>query len=122
MTTVDINMSKWKPLINELAHEGARALAEQVNNDTQDLVPKAEGTLRNSMSIVDDEHNSRFISWSTPYAAYQYYGVRANGSHRVKSYTTPRTCALWTDVAKGKYMSDWVTVVRNAITQYLMTH
>lgn len=35
------------------------------------------------------------ITYLQPYARYQYYGVRADGTHEVKNYTTPGTGKYW---------------------------
>ena len=53
-------------------------------------VPKDEGNLR---TIVDVESNS--ITYESPYARYQYYGMRDDGTHVVKNYTTPGTGPYW---------------------------
>jgi len=53
-------------------------------------VPKDEGNLR---TIVDIENNS--ITYESPYALYQYYGMRDDGTHVVKNYTTPGTGPYW---------------------------
>lgn len=53
-------------------------------------VPMDEGNLR---TIVDVQPNS--ITYESPYARYQYYGVREDGTHQVKNYTTPGTGPYW---------------------------
>lgn len=53
-------------------------------------VPMDEGNLR---TIVDIQPTS--ITYESPYARYQYYGMRADGSHKVKNYTTPGTGPYW---------------------------
>lgn len=53
-------------------------------------VPKDEGNLR---TIVDiDDHS---ITYESPYARYQYYGMREDGTHKVRNYTTPGTGPKW---------------------------
>ena len=53
-------------------------------------VPYDEGDLR---TIVDIQPNS--ITYEMPYARYQYYGIREDGTHRVQNYTTPGTGPYW---------------------------
>lgn len=53
-------------------------------------VPKRNGDLR---TIVDLRTNS--ITYQSPYASYQYYGERQDGSHKVSNYTTPGTGPYW---------------------------
>ena len=54
------------------------------------FVPMDTGDLR---TIVDIKSDS--ITYESPYAKYQYYGVREDGTHRVKNYTTPGTGTYW---------------------------
>ena len=53
-------------------------------------VPMDKGDLRTNVLIGDD-----FVMYESPYARYQYFGVREDGSHKVKHYTTPNTGAYW---------------------------
>lgn len=53
-------------------------------------VPKDEGILRSNVSISADS-----ITYKSPYASYQYYGEREDGSHKVRTYTTPGTGPYW---------------------------
>lgn len=53
-------------------------------------VPKDEGILRSNVSISADS-----ITYKSPYASYQYYGVRKDGTHKVQTYTTPGTGPYW---------------------------
>ena len=53
-------------------------------------VPKDEGILRTTVSIKADT-----ITYQSPYASYQYYGVREDGSHKVVNYTTAGTGPYW---------------------------
>ncbi len=53
-------------------------------------VPMDEGNLR---TIVDI--NPTYIVYEQPYARYQYYGMRDDGTHVVKHYTTPGTGTYW---------------------------
>ena len=53
-------------------------------------IPKNEGNLRINHTIYDDK-----IVYESPYARYQYYGVREDGTHKVENYTTPGTGPYW---------------------------
>ena len=53
-------------------------------------VPKDEGNLRTNVSIMADS-----ITYESPYAKYQYRGMREDGSRVVKNYTTPGTGPYW---------------------------
>lgn len=54
------------------------------------FVPRKEGNLR---LIVDVQADS--ITYESPYARYQYYGQREDGSHKVINYTTGGTGPYW---------------------------
>ena len=55
-------------------------------------VPMDKGLLR---TIVDIDN--QYITYMSPYASYQYYGQREDGSHKVNpdNYTTPGTGTYW---------------------------
>lgn len=73
-------------------------------------VPKDEGNLR---TIVDIQPNS--ITYESPYARYQYYGEREDGSHKVINYTTPGTGPYWDKRMVSSEMQDVVKEVQNYI-------
>lgn len=53
-------------------------------------VPMDFGDLRTNVDIGDD-----YITYESPYARYQYYGIRQDGTHEVENYTTPGTGPYW---------------------------
>lgn len=53
-------------------------------------VPMDEGNLRAIVDVQTDK-----IIYESPYAQYQYHGMRYDGSHVVKQYTTPGTGPYW---------------------------
>ncbi len=53
-------------------------------------VPMDEGNLRTNNDIQPST-----ITYESPYARYQYYGVREDGTHQVQHYTTPGTGPYW---------------------------
>lgn len=65
-------------------------LVETCYKKMDKYVPKDEGNLR---TIVDITSHS--ITYESPYARYQYYGVREDGTHKVKHYTTAGTGTYW---------------------------
>jgi len=52
-----------------------------------------QGDTGNLRTIVDIQPDS--ITYESNYARYQYYGVREDGTHQVKNYTTPGTGPYW---------------------------
>jgi hypothetical protein len=75
-------------------------------------VPKDSGDLR---TIVDINSNS--ITYEMPYARYQYYGVRGDGTHQVnpENYTTPGTGPYWDKRMVSAEMQDVVKEVQDYI-------
>ena len=53
-------------------------------------VPMDEGNLRINANIQSDS-----ITYESPYARYQYHGMREDGTHVVKNYTTAGTGPYW---------------------------
>ena len=53
-------------------------------------VPMDEGDLRTTVDIQPN-----YIVYEMPYARYQYYGMRSDGTHIVRNYTTPGTGTYW---------------------------
>lgn len=73
-------------------------------------VPKDEGNLR---TIVDIQADS--ITYESPYAKYQYYGMREDGSRVVKNYTTPGTGTYWDKRMVSAEMQDVVKEVQDYV-------
>ena len=65
-------------------------LVETCYKHMDKYVPMDEGNLR---TIVDLTNHS--ITYESPYAAYQYYGMRKDKTHKVKHYTTPGSGPKW---------------------------
>lgn len=55
-----------------------------------EFVPMDNGDLRTVVTLT-----SNTITYEMPYAEYQYYGMRKDGSHVVKNYTTPGSGTYW---------------------------
>ena len=73
-------------------------------------VPMDEGNLRTNVSINNDS-----ITYESPYARYQYYGIREDGTHEVKNYTTPGTGSYWDKRMVSAEMQDVVKEVQDYI-------
>jgi hypothetical protein len=53
-------------------------------------VPMDMGNLRANVALYPDK-----IVYESPYASYQYYGMRKDKTHKVKHYTTGGTGPYW---------------------------
>lgn len=73
-------------------------------------VPMDEGNLRKNSYAETD----RYV-YESPYARYQYYGIREDGTHKVKRYTTPNTGAYWDKLMVSAEIQDIVKEVQDYI-------
>ena len=71
-------------------------------------VPMDTGALRRVVNITSDS-----ITYKSPYAMYQYYGVRDDGTHKVTNYTTPGTGPYWDKQMISAEKDDLVREVAN---------
>lgn len=87
---------------------------EECYRAMDDFVPKDKGDLR---TIVDLESNS--ITYESPYAKYQYYGQREDGTHKINpaNYTTPGTGPYWDKRMVSSKMDQVVKAVQNEINR-----
>lgn len=77
-------------------------------------VPRRLGTLGGTLrETVDIQTNS--ITYESPYASYQYFGERADGTHKVKNYSTPGTGKYWDKRMISAEMDDVVKQVQDYI-------
>ena len=106
---VKTDRQKFSGIMGKAADLAMYALAEQMLADSEKYVPysggssQSAGNLRESGKVVKGEDGSYDLVWDCVYALYQWFGVRADGSHRVQHYTTAGTGNLWVEEAKKKY-------------------
>lgn len=117
---VTTNTGAWKSAVQSAADVAGKALANQMYNDSMAIVPKDQGTLRNVGRVESgDGPGEYWLVWATVYALYQWFGVRADGTHRIRRHTTPGTSTAWVDKAKEKCAATWQAVAQNAFTKGL---
>lgn len=76
-----------------------RRILDDIYKESLPNTPKKKGWLRrldgsekpDAGREVDKTTGRATITWSLPYASYQERGMRYDGSHKVKHYTTPGT-------------------------------
>lgn len=108
----------WRRFVERAADFAAAAVAEQIMTDCTDLIPDdGEHLLSDSGRIEAPKKGSRDLVWRKVHAGYQFFGIRADGTHKVRNYTTPGTGKLWTDVAETANGDNWEKVAQNAFTQ-----
>lgn len=75
-----------------------------------EFVPKNIGNLRTIIHM--DSHS---ITYMSPYASYQYYGMRKDDSHQVKNYTTPGTGPYWDQ----RMLSTYEDLLTQQVSKYI---
>lgn len=65
-------------------------MGNTILKDSQMIVPRKSGRLRNSATVVSRPQRVAII-YSGPYGAYQERGEREDGTHKVKKYTSQGT-------------------------------
>ena len=99
------------------ADAAVAAVAEQMMADSLPYIPDdGEHALRDAGRIEKPVSGERALTWSNVYAAYQWFGVRADGTHVVRRYTTPGTGTAWVDRAGAANQDTWNQVAQNAFT------
>lgn len=120
---VKTNKQKWRQVINQASDTAAYALAEQMLADSEKFVPYSGGSsvsaggLRESGHVVrGEESGAYYLIYDTVYALYQWFGVRADGTHAVKNYTTSGTGKQWVEKAKTQYGDRWRDIAQKGFT------
>ena len=111
---VKTDRAKWKSIVEKAADNAVEGLADQMMNDSLPFIPDdGESLLRDAGRIEKTGKGIRYLVWSLVYAGYQWFGVRKDGTHVVKNYTTPGTGTKWVDRAKARFKSAWDKVAQN---------
>lgn len=100
---------------NEATVDNALArMARDIKQIAQSTVPYRDGDLFNS---ARDEKLSTLqyqVIFDKEYAAYQERGMRKDGSHVIRKYTTPSTGAGFLDKAGTKVTRDGIEYLKQA--------
>lgn len=107
--SVKKNFNGQKVMQNILknASRAQKVLDSVVLRDSNYYCPQDTSMLQKS-GIENTVIGSGLVSWKTPYAREQYYGVNIDHSHS----RNPNATAKWFETAKAKYLNDWVNLVK----------
>lgn len=121
---VKIDFNKYKSAMNSAKELVVSALAEQILADSTDFVPYSAGSRQSAGALRESgrvdkgqETGERYVTWDTVYALYQWFGVRADGTHVVKNYTTPNTGKEWVYMAEKVYGKEWNQLAQNIFSR-----
>lgn len=73
----------------------------------------SQTSLRTNVDVRTDS-----ITYESPYASYQYFGQRRDGTHKIRNWTTPGTGPKWD---KRMISADMQTIVKE-VGNYVKTH
>lgn len=122
---VKTDKAKWIGAINAASDLASYALAEQMLADSEKYVPYSAGSsqsaggLRESGKVERGESGRMFLIWDTVYALFQWFGVRADGTHRVRHYTTAGTGTQWVEKARAAHEAEWREIAQKKFTEAL---
>lgn len=120
---VKTDRQKLQQVLDKASELAAYALAEQMLADSEKFVPysggsiQSAGGLRESGKVVRGDNGAFYLVWDTVYALYQWFGVRADGTHRVTHYTTPGTGKQWVEAARNQYGKRWQEIAQKEFTK-----
>src|SRR3990167_10115193 len=80
-------------------------MAQDIERAAKLKVPVKTGDLQSSIKHYKTQRGTYRIEANKEYAAYQERGMRRDGSHQVKRYTTPGTGKQWFKGAINKAIS-----------------
>ena len=111
---VDSNATATAAIINRNLSSAIGAMAIAILATSRMKAPLKSGALRYSGQVTGSglTKNISYGSGRVPYAAYQERGMRKDGSHKVRHYTTPGTGAHYLEEAAEK-------IVQKGIKPYL---
>lgn len=89
-----------------------RMMMEDTHNLSTQITPYKEGALRTSVTKQMPSPMLGIMTWNVPYASYQERGMRADGTHIVRNYTTPGTHAHFVEESVDKVVQRIPTYLR----------
>ena len=92
---IDSRATAVQAQIKQNLSNAVGAMANAILSTSRMVAPKKDNHLRSSASVRGSglQRDVVYGSMAVPYAAYQERGMRADGSHKVRNYTTPGTHA-----------------------------
>lgn len=104
---VKINEAQIQRKIDNGASRAQIALDNQVLKDSNYYCPQDTGNLRKS-AILSSVLGSGLITWRTPYARAQYYGLPNKSL-----IPNPNARVKWFEVAKSKNLKNWEKIAND---------
>lgn len=103
---IDFDPDKVQMRFRESGSRAQKKLDSAVLKDSNFYCPMYQSVLQKS-GIAHTVIGSGHIMWKTPYARFQYYGLKLDHSKSNNPYATPK----WFETAKAKRKKEWVKLV-----------
>jgi Minor capsid protein len=100
--------------VNKAMKAGQKQLDQEVLKGSNFFIPKDTGELERS-GVRASQIGKGKIIWDQPYARKLYYNPQYNFSKDAN----PNAQGLWFEVAKARFLSDWVRMTQQAIKRHL---
>jgi hypothetical protein len=122
---VKTDRQKLQRVVGKASDLAMYAVAEQMLADSEKFVPysggsiQSAGGLRESGKVVKGDDGCFYLVYDSVYALYQWFGVRADGTHRVRHYTTAGTGKQWIETARAQYGKRWQEMLQKEFNRGL---
>lgn len=113
MANINVNLNLDRRFATANVNKARYVMANQMMADMDQFVPYKAGTLSQSVHI---NANGSQITYTTPYARAQFYGI-INGSP-VRNYTRsehPMASKRWDLRAKALYGQQWAEIAKKSL-------
>lgn len=113
MANINVNLNLDRRFSTANVNKARYVMANQMMADMDQFVPYKAGTLSQSVHI---NANGSQITYTTPYARAQFYGI-VNGSP-VRNYTRSehlRASKRWDLRAKALYVQQWAEIAKESL-------
>ena len=121
-----INKSKWVGALKAATAKASYALANQIMTDSERFTPYSGGSIQSAGNLREaridppgGKSTDVYVVWDAVYAAYQWFGMRRDGSHQVHNYTTPGTGKQWVETARKSYGDNWMVIAQKEFNEGL---
>lgn len=108
--SVKYNKSAFDKVLVSGTKRASWDVAQQIKGDTQNLIPKDHGMLRDLCRVTAYDDGHAEIVWQVKYARRRYY-------EEAKHYTTPGTGTRWVEKAEQRRGDVWRIVGQKAFAK-----
>lgn len=102
MLEVNLRFPQVEQQVENACSIAIRMMMEDMHTLANPITPYKNNGLRTSVTKQMETPLKGVMRWNVPYAQYQERGMRADGTHVVKRYTTPGTHAHFVEESINK--------------------